>query len=226
MSHHANIVRIRAVSNALGSLKNDVVFVGGATVSLYATREAVETRPTDDVDIAVELASYNKYAELEEQLRKIGFQNDTTGHIGRFLLEGLKVDIIPTDEKILGFSNIWYKEGFQTAQDYTIDPQHVVKIFTPPYFMASKFEAFKGREPKEDPRASQDLEDIVFIMENRRTIWEEMRSVEGRVRDYLLNEFTTLYNNPHIEELIDGHAGTKSPSSAYYILEDMENFIR
>ena len=226
MSHQINITRIRAVSNALGDLKDQVVFVGGATVSLYATRAAIETRVTNDVDIAVELGSYKKYIELEEQLRKMGFQNDTTGHIGRFLLEGLIVDVIPTDEKVLGFSNIWYKEGFQTAQDYTIDPQHVVKIFSPPYFIASKFEAFKGRKPKEDPRASQDLEDIVFVLENRTPIWDEMRSVQGTIRDYLLSEFRNLYNNPHIEELIDGHAGIKSPSSAYFILEDMENFIR
>jgi len=73
MSHHANVTRIKAVSNALGPLKNDVVFVGGATVSLYADRRAIEIRPTDDVDIVVEIATRVEYAELEEQLRKMGF---------------------------------------------------------------------------------------------------------------------------------------------------------
>ncbi len=42
MSHQTNITRIRAVSNALGDLRDQVVFVGGATVSLYADRIAVE----------------------------------------------------------------------------------------------------------------------------------------------------------------------------------------
>lgn len=36
MIHHQNITRIKAVYNALGHLKNSVVFVGGATVALYA----------------------------------------------------------------------------------------------------------------------------------------------------------------------------------------------
>ena len=70
MSHQENLTRIKAVSNALDEFKNEVVFVGGATVSLYATRAATETRVTDDVDIAVELASYHKYTELEELLEK------------------------------------------------------------------------------------------------------------------------------------------------------------
>jgi hypothetical protein len=55
MGHRTNITRIEAVNNALGNLKDDFVFVGGATVSLYADRMAEEVRPTDDIDILVEL---------------------------------------------------------------------------------------------------------------------------------------------------------------------------
>jgi hypothetical protein len=55
---HENLVRIKAVHQALKGLEQDYVFVGGATVSLYATSPdlATEIRPTDDVDIVVELA--------------------------------------------------------------------------------------------------------------------------------------------------------------------------
>jgi len=44
----------------MDQLHEDVVFVGGATVSLYADLKATESRPTDDVDIIIELASYHK----------------------------------------------------------------------------------------------------------------------------------------------------------------------
>ncbi len=54
MSHRTSITRIKAVNNALGDLKDRFVFVGGATVSLYADRMAEELRPTDDVDVLVE----------------------------------------------------------------------------------------------------------------------------------------------------------------------------
>jgi hypothetical protein len=72
----------------LGPLKDQVVFVGGATVSLYADRAAAEVRPTEDIDIVVEIAIRMEYASLEDQLRKIGFVTDPTStFIGRFLLQ-------------------------------------------------------------------------------------------------------------------------------------------
>jgi hypothetical protein len=49
MSHKENITRVKAVYNALGALKNEVVFVGGATVSLYANPRGQDFCPTDDV---------------------------------------------------------------------------------------------------------------------------------------------------------------------------------
>jgi len=65
MSHHINITRIKAISRILKSIKKDVVFVGGATVSLYADSKSSEVRPTDDVDVVIELAAYNNYTQLE-----------------------------------------------------------------------------------------------------------------------------------------------------------------
>ncbi len=62
MSHQQNIERIKIVYDALEEIAAEVVFVGGATVSLYADRPAVEVRPTDDVDIMVEVAGYGEYA--------------------------------------------------------------------------------------------------------------------------------------------------------------------
>jgi predicted nucleotidyltransferase len=225
MSHHANVTRIKAVSNALGPLKNDVVFVGGATVSLYADRQAIEVRPTDDVDIIVEIATQVEFAELEELLRKMGFKNDISAKfVGRYLLPGIIVDVMPTNEAILGFSNIWYNSGFKNAVDYIIDDQHTVKIFSAPYFIASKLQAFKNRG-NNDGRISTDFEDIIFVLDNRNTIWEEMKNAEDEVRKFLLEEFNTLHNHKYIEEWIAAHAGYGSPPSTYIILDEIRKFI-
>lgn len=64
MSQHTNIVRIKAVANVLGQLKDKVVFVGGATVSFYPDRSVYEVRPTDDVDVIVEILNYRERSEL------------------------------------------------------------------------------------------------------------------------------------------------------------------
>lgn len=226
MSHQTNITRIRAVNNALGDLRNNVVFVGGATVSLYADRIAAEVRPTDDVDILLEIATRAQFAQVEERLRDAGFKNDTTAKfLGRYLLEGFVVDVMPMEESILGFLNRWYVEGYRTAIEYPIDDQHPIKIFTAPYFIASKLEAFNARG-KGDGRTSTDFEDIVFVLENRRSVWQEMKVADETVRAFLLNEFKTLRANRYIREWIDGHSGSYSPPGSYFILSDMGEFIR
>ena len=105
-TQHINITRIKAVARLLKALQQEVVFVGGATVSLYAAATAAETRPTDDVDVLIELASYNSYAALDEQLRKAGFENDIeSGIICRYRVQGIITDIMPTEPEIIGFSN-------------------------------------------------------------------------------------------------------------------------
>jgi predicted nucleotidyltransferase len=225
MSDRTNITRIKAVYNALGPLKNEVVFVGGATVSLYADNLAAEVRPTDDVDILVEISSRWKFAEIEQQLREMGFQHDREAKfLGRYLLHGLIVDVMPTDENILGFSNQWYSEGFSNAVVYVIDDQHKVKIFSPPYFIASKIEAFKNRG-NNDGRTSSDFEDIVYVLENRRSIWEEMKQAQPGVSEYLKKEFKKFSKNRFIEEWIEANASFFSPPSSYYIMQELKDFV-
>lgn len=224
MSHHKNIVRIKAVHGALKELKADVVFVGGATVSLYADRAAEEVRPTDDVDVLIELWTRKSYAELEEKLREIGFTNDQeSGIICRFKIHGITVDIMPTEGNVLGFSNKWYPEGYKNAVDYQID-EHLVKIFSAPYLIASKLAAFKNRG-KNDGRTSSDFEDIVFVFENRFSIWDELTQCDEAVKEYLRKEFISFLNNPLFEEWVDTHAGYGSPPATYYILERLKEFV-
>ena len=111
MSDHVNIVRLKAVANILSEFREQIVFVGGATVSLYASRpELTSIRATDDVDVVVELVTTGAFYLLQEKLLSLGFQHDISAPIiSRFLYQGLKVDFMPTDPSILGFTNRWYK---------------------------------------------------------------------------------------------------------------------
>lgn len=229
MSRQNNITRIKAVHNALRALNKDVVYIGGAVVSLYADGITYDVRPTDDVDVLVEVYTRVDYALLEEQLREIGFKNDTTANfVGRFILPGILVDIMPTEETILGFSNKWYREGFASSIQYEIDSEHTINIFQTPYFIASKIEAFKARGKNAygeyDGRFSSDFEDIIYVLENRRAIWNEMNMASEGVREYLIKEFDKMLKHPDIEEWIDSTAGFSSPPMTYYIIENMKDF--
>jgi predicted nucleotidyltransferase len=232
MSNPVDIQRIRAVHEALEELAGSVVYVGGATVSLYADRKQVfEFRPTDDVDILVELISRAEFIQLEEKLRSKGFTHDIHArYVGRYIVQGITVDVMPTLPEVLGFTNHWYVDGFARAEDYTIDEFCTVKIFSPPYFIASKLEAFKTRgvnaDGVPDGRFSQDFEDILFVLENRSTIWNEMNAAEPEMLDYLISEFRQLLDNPFAEEWISGYASYGSPDMTYVILDQIEQFTR
>ena len=224
MSHHTNKVRIKAVANALGELKEKVVFVGGATISLYADRPVFEIRPTDDVDVIIEILNYADRAKLEEKLRSIGFNHDIeSGVICRYQIQGIIVDIMPTDDPSIGFTNKWYPEGYKQAVNYDIDEQCRVSILSAPYFIATKLEAFKSRG-KSDGRTSHDFEDIIYVIENRQVIWDEINNTQAGVKAYLKNEFQNLLNNPNITEWIDCHVERGLPPATYAILDKIKGF--
>lgn len=97
MNNHLNITRIKSVYHALNDLREKVVFVGGAVVSLYIDSKTAEIRPTDDIDVVIEIYTHREYATLDMKLRKLGFENDlTSGIICRYSLNGLIVDVMPT----------------------------------------------------------------------------------------------------------------------------------
>lgn len=199
-----NLARIKVVCQALSGLEQDFVFVGGAVVSLYATNPelASEVRPTMDVDVLLELISYYGYAELDERLRGFGFVNDTDSDvICRYIIRGVIVDVMPTDPAAIGFSNRWYAEGFETPIAYWLDEVTPIKIFSLPYFIASKWEAFKSRG-NNDLRSSKDFEDIVYILQNADDFEQQIQGASEHLFDYLKSELSgIIYSDEFTEGL-------------------------
>ena len=213
--------------NALAALHETIVFVGGATVSLYADKpEQTDVRPTNDIDVLIEIGSYGAYAAIQEQLATIGFYVDPEAKVTcRYIYDGLTVDIMPTDESVLGFSNRWYKEGFSNLETYQVDERTTVNIFSPAYFIASKLEAYKGRG-NNDGRTSQDFEDIVFVLDNRKTIWQELNESTPVLKRYLQEEWRHLLSNTNIEEWLSVHLEYNTATArARVILNELGLFI-
>ena len=225
MSDQQNITRIRAVYNALRDLAAEVVFVGGATVSLYSDRETTEVRPTDDVDVLVEIYTRSDYVRIEESLRAAGFEHDkASGILCRFVVQGITVDVMPIEASVLGFTNMWYADGYRHAVELQLDDLYTVRIFSAPYFIASKLEAFKGRG-KGDGRTSHDFEDIVYVLNNRSTVWEEMAHAPETVMEYLKSEMETLLANPYLSEWIGAHLEFSEQSRTLLIVERLKQFV-
>ncbi|CAN5313630.1 hypothetical protein BH09BAC1_BH09BAC1_04450 [soil metagenome] len=226
MSENINIKRILTVADALGNLASTVVFVGGATLSFYAERPTLEIRPTKDIDILIELLTYHDYAQLEKEIRPLGFRNDVeSGVICRYKLDEVIVDIMPTSGNILGFANKWYATGFKNALAYEITQTRKIKILSAPYFVAAKFEAFKSRG-RYNGRTSHDFEDIVYVLENRTSFWDEIKQSSDEIKEYFKVEFGNLLAHKSFTEWLDCNVERNSPPATNLIIEKMREFLR
>ena len=139
---------LQTIANGMGDLRDEMVFVGGAVAELYADNPAAsEIRPTLDVDCVIEIGSRLEFAKLEEKLRALGFSNDTSkdAPICRWIYRDIKVDVMPTDSAVLGFSNRWYEEGIENKITKSLPNGTEVFVFPPEYYLAAKFEAHNGR---------------------------------------------------------------------------------
>ncbi|MBC6696794.1 nucleotidyl transferase AbiEii/AbiGii toxin family protein [Hymenobacter puniceus] len=180
---YTHIIALRAVALAFGDLLPQVVFVGGVTVGLYATNPVVpDPRPTDDVDCIIDLASYAQFTDLEEKLRQRGFRHDRESGIqirwcwqNPGSLEEYVVDIMPADGgTVLGSTvNRWYPSGMASSVRYQLPLGDIeIQLLDAPHFIATKLEAMYARAT--DKRWSQDWEDIIYVLETRRELLDEV----------------------------------------------------
>ena len=199
---------LETVADALGDdLCQQMVFVGGCSTAVLITDEITlqEVRATDDVDLIIDLAGMAQWMQLQERLRDKGFTVSGEDEvICRMRLGNLKVDFMPDDPDILGFTNRWYKEGIFTAIKYALPSGRVIKHLTPPLFLATKLEAYSGRG-QNDPLGSHDLEDIINVVDGRPELLREVELADVEVRVYLAKEFHALLEHPDFEGFLYGN---------------------
>lgn len=220
-----NLQRLKIIAEGLGELCNDVVFVGGTVAELYADNPAAtEIRPTTDVDCVVELASYGNLQNFENQLRKKKFTNDIeSGIICRWKYNGETVDIMPDDEEILGFTNKWYKKGWQHRCMVSVEDISIF-ILSPLYYIASKIEAVKSRGGA-DLRFSHDFEDIVYVLNNRNDICSIFDHEKNSVLKAYLSEWKEeLFSRRNLHEEIECMLPYGDYDRVDYIIKILNHF--
>lgn len=196
---------LQIVAAGLKELKEEMVFVGGSAAELYASDSAAsDIRPTLDVDCVIELSSRIAHIRLEENLRAKGFVNDMSPEapICRWIYQNVKVDVMPTDENILGFSNQWYQEGILNKITKTLPNGMAIFVFSSEYYLASKFEAHKSRGGK-DLRQSHDFEDIIYMFDNCLDLLDNINRANTSVKEYLKVECQSLLENKYLTEGIE-----------------------
>ncbi|MBI5239589.1 MAG: nucleotidyl transferase AbiEii/AbiGii toxin family protein [Elusimicrobia bacterium] len=201
------------VAQGLKGLKEKVVFVGGATVDLFITDPAAAgTRATVDVDCIVELVRLGKYYALEEELRALGFQHPTEENppICRWMFRGIKVDVMPTEGAILGFSSRWYRDGMAKAEQAALPNGESIYVFSVPYLLASKLEAFRDRG-HEDFQSSKDLEDVIVLLDGHLEAEAKIDAAPAGVRRYLKEESARMLADKRFLLSLEGHLSAGRP---------------
>lgn len=117
---------------------------------------------------------------------------------------------MPLDEKILGFSNRWYKPAMDSAVVHEPEPDLRIRAVSAVYFCATKLEAFAGRG-KHDYQSSHDLEDLVAVVDGRPELPEEIHSAPEDVRAFVAAEIRNLLAT---REFLDALPGYLLPDQA------------
>ena len=219
-----NMGVVKKVAKALGSLNEQVAYVGGATVSLYADDAAADdVRPTKDIDIVLHILTFSELTALQELLSQKKIHPDPESKINcRFKYHDVLIDVMSVKEVGWAPSNAWFGPGFKNLETYTIDDETTIRIFPVSYFLATKFSAYRDRGT--DPRTSKDFEDIVYVLDNRLNIVNDIKKAPDEVRTYLKFELHELLHT-HLEEALSCHLSPFSKEDRLQMLKDKINRI-
>ena len=201
-----NLPILTLIAKSLGTLCDSLVFVGGcATGLLLTTPRAQAIRATQDVDVVVHAVSTADYYAMEKAVESRGFKHDLSPEapICRWVLQGVALDLMPSQPGILGFHNRWYPLAIETAAQIKLNGMDI-RLITAPVFVATKFEAFHGRG-NNDYLASHDLEDIITVVDGRPELVQEIEQADGELRRYIATEINALLEDRNFLMALAGH---------------------
>ena len=210
---------VAEVAEALQDLKKEMVFVGGSIISVYTDDAAAdEVRPTGDIDMTIQLSGYSEWVKLQERLLTLGFSPNPEGHtICNYLYNGIEIDIMPMEDSSIGKSNRWYKPGLNYVQEIEIENQRI-KILSAPYFLATKFEAFNNRG--NEYRLSHDFEDIIYVIDNRTSIVNEVLLADKIVKTFIVEELNKVMSQSNWQEILSSQIHPMMTDERFPIVVD------
>lgn len=226
MRDAVNIEAIAFVATGLKELRDQVVFVGGAVVSLYANDPGADIpRPTSDIDLVIVVSTFAEFERLEMRLQELGFHHSPEDDIlCRYRFHGVVVDIMPTDVPAMGPTNRWFVPGMHHPMAHALPDGSMIKLLTAPYFLATKLEAFRSRG--DDMRTSKDLEDVIYVLDGRLEVEDELNSAPADVREHLRDEFKSLLAKASFQEAVAAHLDPRIANErALLLIEGLRRFV-
>lgn len=203
--------RLRARLSRFLALVHDedrasLTIVGGTAPALYELPRAVTVRPTVDIDVVIEAGTFMAWRQFVDKLEALGFrhQPDEEAPICRYRLDDLLVDVMPTEERAIGFGNRWYAEAVahRVAAAGGVD----VHVISPLYFVATKLDAWPAEERSGgDPIVSHDVEDIVAVLRGVDGLLDEVRAGTDVVHEEVRAGLREIFGDDDGREVLAAH---------------------
>lgn len=201
-----NLPYLRHIAEALGDLREQLVFVGGAVAGLLVTDPLADSvRATRDVDAVVN-ANRAMFYRIEQAVAQRGFARDVQSDvICRWIHKdsGVLFDLMPVQPEVLGFSNHWYPYAVETAESVELSAGLNIRLVSAVGFIATKLEAFAGRGAG-DFLTSHDIEDVLNIVDGREELTDEMANAPPDLRQAVASAFQKLLSDPDFANVLPG----------------------
>lgn len=201
-----NLPYLRIIAEALGELREQMVFVGGAVAGLLVTDPLAQAvRATRDVDAVIE-AGIAEFHHIEALVAARGFMRDVdSGVICRWVHRdsGVLFDLMPVRPDVLGFSNRWYRYAMETAMPVELEPGLLIRLVSAVAFVATKLEAYAGRGAN-DILGSHDLEDVLNVVDGRVELENELAAAPPALRKAVAAAFAGLLAHPDFANALPG----------------------
>lgn len=159
-------------------------------------------RATRDLDIAIAIENWDKYAEIEKDLVKLkNFEKDLHQKQRFIYQKEYEIDLVPygaimeQDDKIywppdhqFAMNVLGFREAENQLLNIVIDDHVEVKIVDLSSIFLLKLIAWKDRNSK----TSKDADDMGFILMNYLEIYQERAATEHYDEIYTINPFDTI----------------------------------
>lgn len=203
--------RIRRVAQALGPVRERLVFIGASVLPLLVDVEARLSTPraTKDVDAVAGTIRYTEQHDIEMALRTAGFKDDMHGHIGRWHAPfGEIFDLSYAGQHLGGTGSAVDMMAIATAIVLPGDPpiRHVngVGLFL------MKTAAF-GDRGTSAPHDSKDLADLAVLLVGRSVLHEAVASADPATRQAVRDAATRLLENADLAGALRSHFRDRQP---------------
>ena len=206
-TQNPNLEILMLAVDQLDDLADELVFLGGCATGLLVTDPAAPPiRVTRDVDAITQVVTRAEYYRLSDKLRSKGFSEDSSdgAPLCRWVSQSVILDVMPTDEKILGFCNAWYESAIENSETFALPNNRELRLVSAPYFLMTKLEAFDGRG-QGDYMMSHDLEDVVAVIDGRPELSQEITRSSSELKIALSNRFKDLTSESRFIDSISGH---------------------